>query len=202
MATAVQTTTPAARARPASRRRRILRLAGEDDAGSETDTESESRSSRRSFYSAIESSPCADEAPWSHQPEQNLSPPASSPSQSYSDQYDCDTSPSTPSLVLSSRSASEESLLNAHMACLYSDRTASTPLASLEAPDKASEEDAEPRILSLPLKVCAYALALLPIPTDWLTGAAYAAALPPLPVERATNPKTCKPYRRACTDSR
>jgi hypothetical protein len=88
------------------------------------------------------------------------------------------------------------------MACLYSDRTASTPLASLEAPDKASEEDAEPRILSLPLKVCAYALALLPIPTDWLTGAAYAAALPPLPVERATNPKTCKPYRRACTDSR
>lgn len=51
------------------------------------------------------------------------------------------------------------------------------------------EED-DSRMLSLPLKVCAYALALLPIPSS-VFSSRRAPSPPPLPVEHPESPKIC-----------
>lgn len=59
----------------------------------------------------------------------------------------------------------------------------------------ATTDEEEPRILSLPLKICAFALALLPIPTSVLTAIGQSGGSgsnpPPLPVEHPTDPPTC-----------
>lgn len=56
----------------------------------------------------------------------------------------------------------------------------------------AHEEDEDSKMLSFPLKVCAYALALLPIPTSILTSHNSASSPPPLPVEHQHSPRTCR----------
>lgn len=77
--------------------------------------------------------------------------------------------------------------------------------SSSEHGEAEGEDDNDSRMLSFPLKVCAYALALLPIPTSLLSTAAgslggasgrlpssRAQSPPPLPVEFSHSPKTCK----------
>lgn len=98
-----------------------------------------------------------------------------------------DPSPSSPSW--SQRAYAEQGAsLNSRPAIALDAQATIQPTTESEQPY--DEEDS--RMLSFPLKVCAYALALLPIPTSLLSTRSRTQSPPPLPVEVHESPKICR----------